>query len=87
MAGLTTTQKLAILDATGRHGMSIETFDSALDLARAALYRHAADLLGDDTSTIENLAAEIVAQIKADSADANGNGGIGTDPRDTSEVG
>lgn len=64
--GLTTTQKLAIVDATSRHGMSIETFDSALDLARAALYRHAADLRSADTSTIEQLAAEVIAQVKSD---------------------
>lgn len=68
--GLTTTQKLAIVDATSRHGMSIETFDNPLDLARAALYRHAADLRSDDTSTIENLAAEIIAQVKTDWADS-----------------
>lgn len=68
--GLTTTQKLAIIDATGKHGMSIQTFDNPLDLARAALYRHAADLRSDDTSSIENLASEIIAQVKTDWADS-----------------
>lgn len=65
-----TSAKLAIVDATGRHGMSIETFDNPLELARAALYRHAAGLRDDNTSSIEDLAAEVIAQVKTDWADS-----------------